>query len=205
VLYRIYEQTGDRTALEESLKAYRRARTVWAELANRAKGVYMADITVGEHPQLRGHWLDRLPAMDADIAAIARKLEQAKASEPQSNVQAAIKAALERPRRIAASCRHTPAARFRPGQPLEIDLWVEKKPASVLVYYRHVNQAERYQSAEMQAADARYRATIAGNYTDSPYPLQYYFEVRQAPGVASLYPGFSTDLTNQPYFVVRRA
>ena len=29
----------------------------------------MSDITVGENPQLRGHWLDRLPAIDADIAA----------------------------------------------------------------------------------------------------------------------------------------
>ena len=46
VLYRIHERTGDRAALEESLKQYRAARAAWAELANRAKGVYVSDITV---------------------------------------------------------------------------------------------------------------------------------------------------------------
>src|SRR5207245_2289876 len=65
VLFRIHEKTGDRTALEESLKAYRAARASWEELANRAK-VYVSDITVGELQHLRGHWRDRLPAMDAD-------------------------------------------------------------------------------------------------------------------------------------------
>src|SRR5262249_50721422 len=61
VLYRIFEKTGDRAALEASLQQYRIARAAWVEIANRGKGVYLSDITVGEHPQLRGHWLDRLP------------------------------------------------------------------------------------------------------------------------------------------------
>lgn len=205
VLYRIYEQTGDRTALEESLKAYRSARTAWAELANTAKGIYMADVTAGEHRHLRGHWLDRLPAIDADIAAIEKKLAAAKPGEPQTNVHAAIRSALERPSRTSIPCRHTPAPRFAAGKPLEIDLWLEKQPSSVLLHYRHVNQAERYQSAEMRTVEGRYRATIPGNYTESPYPLEYYFEVKPSAETAFLYPGFSPELTNQPYFVVRRA
>src|SRR5215471_18159090 len=52
VLYRIYEKTQDRGALDASLKQYRAARAAWAELANRAKRVYVPDITVGENPQL---------------------------------------------------------------------------------------------------------------------------------------------------------
>ncbi len=43
------------------------------------------------------------------------------------------------------------------------------------------------------------------SYTDSAYPLQYYIELRQGPASAWLYPGFTAELTNQPYFVVRRA
>src|SRR5262249_15025971 len=54
VLYRIYEQTGSRAALEAALNQYRAARAAWADLAERGK-VYVSDITVGEHPQLRGH------------------------------------------------------------------------------------------------------------------------------------------------------
>jgi hypothetical protein len=48
-----------------------------------------------------------------------------------------------------------------------------------------------------------YRATIAADYTNSPRSLQYYFEVKEGPARAWIYPGFGPDLTNQPYFVVR--
>ena len=205
VLYRIGERTGGRAALEESLKAYRAARDAWAELANRAKGVYLPDVTFGAERQLRGHWLDRLPAMDADIAAVAAKLEQAKPGQPEGRVALAIEAALGRPRRAPLALRHTPAARFRLGQPLEIELTAERSFASVRMYYRHVTHEERYQAADMEALGRRYRATIPAAYTGSPYPLQYYFELKENPATAWLYPGFSAGLANQPYLVVRQA
>jgi hypothetical protein len=78
------------------------------------------------------------------------------------------------------------------------------KVRSVGMYYRHVNQAERFENVEMAVQGGTYRATIPAAYTDSPYPLQYYFEIRESAGKASLYPGFAPDLANQPYFVVRR-
>ena len=181
VLYRIYEQTGSRVALEESITSYRNARNAWAELANRAKGVYMSDITVGEHPQLRGHWLDRLPAMDADIEAISAKLKDAKPGAPEPAVARAIAEAKGRPHRDPARCRHSAPANFQPGRPLTLELSTDAKPASVLLYYRHVDQAERWSTAQMQANGARYGATIPATYTDSEYPLEYYFELRSAP------------------------
>jgi hypothetical protein len=85
-----------------------------------------------------------------------------------------------------------------------IQIAVFGRVRSVRMYYRHVNQAEPYQSAEMAVQGSTYRATIPAAYTDSPYPLQYYFEVRESAEKASLYPGFAPDLSNQPYFVVRR-
>jgi hypothetical protein len=204
VLYGIHEQTGDRAALEEALKQYRRARDIWAQIADRTKSVYVPDITVGELAWLRGHWLDRLPAIDDDIADMQKRLESAK---PDANpaVQAAIAEALGRPRRTPATCRHTPPAQFHPSQPLALEISVDRKLASARLYYRHVNQGERYQVAEMQAAGNRYRAAIPAAYTDSPFPLVYYFELKDAPDKAWLYPGFVAGLTNQPYFVVRRA
>jgi hypothetical protein len=119
-------------------------------------------------------------------------------------VRSAIAAALGRPRRVAPACHHTPPARFRPGEALAIELFMEKTPASVRLFYRHVNHAERYQSQEMEAHDNRYRSAIPAEYTNSPYPLQYYFEVSEQPQMASLYPGFPAALNNQPYYVVRR-
>ena len=207
VLHRIYERIGNRMALDESLKAYREARTAWAELANRAKSVYMSDITVGEHPQLRGHWLDRLAAIDADIVLLAKQADRAKSGDvsPQ-RVESAIRAVLGRPTRASLACQHQPPTKFRPGQPLDIELSVNgPKSVSARLYYRHVTQAERYDSAEMQFRDGRYHATIPSGYTDSPYPLEYYFELKQRPQSAWLYPGLGEDLTRQPYFVIRPA
>jgi hypothetical protein len=204
VLYAIYEKTGHRAALEEALKAYRHARAVWAQLAERAKGVYLADVTVGDRPSLRGHWLDRLPAFDDDIGDMAQRLDQAgTAGAPPERVGKAIAEALGRPRRPSLPCRHTPPPVLHPGQPLELEL-AAPKLVSARIYYRHVNQAERFESAEMQARDNRYRAVIPAGYTQSLYPLQYYFELKSGPEQACLVPGFAANLSNQPYFVVRR-
>jgi hypothetical protein len=200
VLYRIYQKTNDPAALQEALTQYRKARAAWAELADVAKGVYMSDVTVGEHPQLRGHWLDRLPVIDRDIAL----MEKAKAGEPDSKVAAAIKEALGRPERAALRCHHNSPSRFKAGLPVEIAITVPEQATAVRLFYRHVDQAERFEAVEMEAREGAYRGTIPAHYTESDYPLQYYFEVRQSAAKASLYPGFGADLTNQPYFILRR-
>ena len=205
VLFGIYEKTQDRSALEASLTMYRQAREHWAKLADTAKGVYLTDITVGEEPHQRGHWLDRLPAIDKDIAAISEKLQTTPATTPPPNVSNAIQQALGRPHRISPAVTHNPPATFRPNQPLELTLSLPQQDAAVTLYYRHVDQAERFTSTPMETHEHQFRATIPAPYTDSQYPLQYYFEIKETPTLVSLYPGFSDALTNQPYFVVRRA
>jgi hypothetical protein len=199
VLYRIYQKTDDRAALEASLDQYRKARNAWAAFANLAKGVYMSDVTVGELPQLHGHWLDRLPAINRDINQIGWLEPQ---NEPSPAATLAIKQVLARPERRVVPCRHTAAAKFVPGDALKIDLFLETADASVTLYCRHINQAERFKETKMSRDENQYRAVIPASYTDSPYPLQYYFEVKTKE-TAFLHPGFSRDLTNQPYFVVR--
>ena len=204
VLYRIFQQTGDGAALEKALTSYRKARAAWAELADRAKGVYMADITVGEHPQLHGHWLDRLPAIDKDIDLMAKQRDQVKSVSEDSRVQAAIQDALGRPHRVTIACRHTAPWRISPRTSARHRDLDGQNTLSVRLYYRHVDQAERFETREMELRDNRWRATIPSAYTDSQYPLQYYFEVREKPGSATLYPGFGEELNNLPYYLVRR-
>jgi hypothetical protein len=207
VLYAIFEQSGDRKALEMSLNMYQKARSFWAELANRARNVYQHDITVGEMDYQRGHWLDRLPAIDQDIALMVRKLGQVQSGSvaQKENVRLSIQEAMGRPLRASAVCHHNQPEHFKPGERLDIELSTEKKIGSARLFYRHVNHAERFQTVEMQPAGNSFRASISGDYTDSQYPLQYYFELREKPDKAWLYPGFNQDLTNQPYFVVRKA
>lgn len=202
VLYRIFDRTGDRAALEAALKAYRAAREAWAAIAARTTGVYMADITVGELRQLRSHWADRLADIDADIAAIGAKLDSAKPAEAGGTIARAIADALGEPRRSAVTGRHTPPAGFQRGRPVAVEFAAEKDYTSVRLHYRRVNQAERWQSLPMPSAGRLWRAAIPSEYTDSPYPIQYYFELKEAPESAALYPGFGEQLTRQPYFVV---
>jgi hypothetical protein len=203
VLYRIYEQTGSRTALEACLERYRAAREIWAGLASRARGVYVPDITVGEVRQLRGHWLDRTPDIDKDIALVAARLEQASPAAPSQALQSAIAETLGRPVREALSCNHNAPSRFRAGQPLELEIAPAKRVAGARLYYRHVNQADRWESVQMTAAGTHWRATVPGAYAAGTYPLEYYFELRESPARATLHPGFVAGRANQPYFVVR--
>ena len=206
VLYAIYEQSGDRTALELSLKTYQKARSHWAELANQARDIYKPDVTVGEMDLQRGHWLDRLPAIDEDIDFMAKMLEQTPRSTlaQQGNVSSAIEEATGRPIRPSAVCHHTQPERFKAGESLNIEISIEKVIGSVRLFFRHVNHAERFELVDMQLKDKSYRAIIPAEYTNSEYPLQYYFELKEQLGKAWLHPGFSENLTNQPYFVVRK-
>src|SRR6185312_14006544 len=67
VLYGIYMRTSDPVALEEAVKAYKRARDAWKAIADVANKVYRPDLTFGYTAHLRGSWQDRLPAIEEDI------------------------------------------------------------------------------------------------------------------------------------------
>jgi hypothetical protein len=214
-LFVIYQKTGSREALAASVRLYRQARDAWAALAREARAVYVEDITFGPLPHQRGHWQDRLAAIDTDIlamekaAASGRHTGDAGEDAPKvstAQARSAIASILDPPARQAATCRHTPPSRFDPGTPLRLSLAVDMPaaPSRVRVLYRHVNQAERYQAAEMRLEHGEYGALIRADYTDSRFPLQYYFELKKGREHAWLFPGFNRDLTNQPYFVARQ-
>ena len=208
VLFEIYKQAGSQDAGKLALIAYLKAREAWATMAERANRVYRPDITYGDIPMRRGHWSDRLASIDKDIAAMLPALAQpdsSKAAAP--NAERAIQAAVGRPRRVSIHCGHTPPLVFQPGQPLTLslllaDVTAQGGPASVNLLYRHVDQAERWQTMKMERDEHGYNASIAAEYTHSAYPLEYYFELLRGSGEAWLYPAFNRALSNQPYFAV---
>jgi hypothetical protein len=53
----------------------------------------------------------------------------------------------------------------------------------------------------MHRTDTTHTAAIPAAYTDSPYPLQYYFELHTATA-ATLHPAFNPTLSNQPYYAI---
>jgi len=204
-LYAIHEQSGDRAALEQAVKMYRQAADIWADFTNNATSVYVKDITYGPRPYQRGHWSDRLAAIEEDIAGMAKRLEgMPPVSGSSEKVRAAIAEALGHPRREVIQCSHTPPAHFVPKQELQLFVTIPEPQllSSMLLRYRHVNQAERYQTVATRLQGERATASIPASYTDSVFPIQYYFELSQH-GTSCLYPGLGSQLTNQPYFVVR--
>jgi hypothetical protein len=67
-----------------------------------------------------------------------------------------------------------------------------------------VNQAERWVSVEMKNEGSKYLAAIPGDYTQSVYPLEYYFELSRGRESAWLHPAFNATLSNQPYYSISR-
>jgi hypothetical protein len=100
---------------------------------------------------------------------------------------------------------HAPPSAFRRGQDLSISLSAPAGQKPPIIHYRRVNQAEVFRSDDMGASNSEYRFTVPSNYTDSPFPLQYYFELQDAAGRACLFPGFNATWTNQPYYVIRQS
>jgi len=189
-----------------SIQYYHKARNFWIELADSAKDVYERDITYGGEDLLRGHWLDRLPAIDEDIDFMRNILKQTPAvsSGQPAIVRLAIKEVIGKPARTFVKCLHNQLDHFKAGQPLNVELSVERQVGSVSLYYRHITQAERFKTVEMDKNGQSFRATIPAEYTDTLYPLQYYFELRDSPENAWLYPGLTPKLTQEPYYVLRK-
>jgi hypothetical protein len=200
LLYEVWTQTGDAKAGAAAISHYEKARTAWAAMAQRAGTVYVADVSYGRIQKRRGHWLDRVPAIDTDIAAMRSAVTVGKAG--QGDAQAAIAAILAPPKRPQIACRHAVPSQFRPGGVLPLSLAVGAGDGlSARLFYRHVNQAERWRVLDMTPSAGVFHADIPGAYTGSPYPLQYYFELLRGPR-AWLYPAFNATLSNQPYYAV---
>jgi hypothetical protein len=221
VLYAIYEQTGHRPVLEAAVKAQHAARTTWMELAETARDPYVPDITYGYDYFQHGHWLDRLSAMDDDIADMEKLLKNAPDTvihgrKPVNADPKVIKHALHA---VFAKLKpddkppfanlHEPAALFQRGQSLTIVADTSKPNnlhaiTGMRLRYRHVNQGEVWQTMEMERAREDFQAVVAASYTDSAFPLQYHFQIRTVAGNVWLHPGLEYRWHGQPYFFVRQ-
>jgi hypothetical protein len=209
VLYEIFQQTGHTEAGEQALEHYKKARAAWAKMADRANRVYVADVSYGDVPMRRGHWSDRIAGIDTDLAAMEQKLQSPPATP--SSVESAgqaVRSAMGNPERPTVDCHHAPPENLHPGQSLPVSLQIAAgngiSGLSVRLFYRHVNQAERWVSVEMSGENGTYMAAIPGGYTNSKFPLEYYFAFERRSEAAWLYPGFNSTLSNQPYFAISK-
>jgi len=208
VAYALYQRQKSRALLSQALTHYRAARDTWRKIAN-AAAVYQEDLTYGREPVLRGHWADRLPAIDSDLAAMEKIWREAEEKPGTDRAIGLLTAALATAANSSARPhgRHVPPASFRRGEAVSVEVALDARDdvAGARLHYRHVNQGEEPRIVELARDRDRYRHSIPGEYTDSPYALMYFFEFRAANGTAWFSPGLAPDLSNQPYFVVRQS
>jgi len=202
VAWAIYAKSGYRPAGQKAMEMYISARQAWIALASDAPSqAYVADITFGLEPQLRGHWRDRIPAIEADIGAMEARFKQPAGKTVNDKIGAAALARVTlEPKRPEFAVEHQPPKSFKRGQEIALEFRAANV-ASAKLHYRRVNQAEAFGIVPMEGTANRFAATIPAAYTDSPYPLQYYCELRESPDKAGIYPGLVAGL---PYVVLRR-
>lgn len=203
--YALWKRAGEVGRLHQAVSAYQGARTSWVHVIEFGKA-YGDDITVGGEPFLRGQWKDRIGAIEDDVADMKAELAEAIAAGQTFPDDLSPLNALEQAP-PAVEYRHAPPATFVRGQSLQISLVANSPDVPRLqlrLHYRRLNQAEAWQRVDMGQEDGRSIGTIPASVTDSPYPVQYFFELRDSPGRAWLYPGLNETLSNRPYFVVRQ-
>jgi hypothetical protein len=207
VLWRIFTITGNHLAGDSAITRYTEGRNAWAIMAERAKSVYQPNITYGVNT-LKGHWLDRIQSFDEDISDMLKRIETFTPAENKIDPAAAeraLKIANARSVRPSVSAVHTPENRYLSGKPVMISIRIKSRtPRRVMLHYRHVNQAERWQSVELTRNNDTFLGEIPATYTTRRYALQYYFEVETGPAEATLIPQFTANLDNVPYYIVRR-
>ena len=119
---------------------------------------------------------------------------------------AAIVAALAWAHREAVGLQHKPAKRFRAGVPVMIEAALPAEmPGKLNLWYRRVNQAEKWVMLPMESTATGFHATIPADYIASPYSVQYYFEVLPDSGNRTLYPGLTRDYSTPPYYLLHKA
>ncbi|RXH58756.1 hypothetical protein GRAN_2066 [Granulicella sibirica] len=196
--YSLFEMTGDTKASAKAMEFYRIALTSWKEFSAVSKPVYMSDVSYGSVAERRGHWADRLPAIETDVASLEQYFAAATVAKTGLDGAALLDVSKKR---WTPTLSHTAPQTFHPGSDLELSAKADQPVLEATLWYRHVTHAERWLSVSMERNDRTFTASIPATYTQSPFPLQYYFELRSE-NDATLYPALNATLSNQPYFAV---
>jgi hypothetical protein len=201
IAFEVHGRTGDAGSLAEAARRAALAREAWIEAIEHA-AVYVDDLTYGPQAWIRGHWRDRLAAIERDVDAIARLADVAGSSVPP-----AIAAAPSAPMPANLELRHDPPV-LRVGSPTRIELGVSgvgSAPlASVRLRYRPMDQSREWQQDEMERDGERFVAALPGEATADPYPLAYAFVLLGSGGTAWRHPGLGENWAGRPYFVAVR-
>lgn len=206
VAYTLYEKKSDLDYLRDAVYFYQSARDAWKRIIELTKNVYVDKLDFGRFPHIRGNWSDRLPAIEQDLSFMEKMLrDKIGNSEPFPDSPSSSASGWLRLRPQIPQCQHNVPKHFIPGKSIEIVLNSKSsKIKTVKLHYRHVNQVEAYNILPMTNNIGTWSYSIPGDFTNSQYPLMYFFEFQDTNGNGWYYPGFNEELANQPYFNIMR-
>ena len=170
VSYNLYRQAGSLEAFDDAIADERKAVESWHDLVNAAGDFYIDNMWFG--PRGRNfphHWKDEMKALDIEFARLLSERKSATARADAKPVRIPDREA--NPRVPVVTVMDPTPAPAEPGR----DLIVRVKataPAGVKwirLRYRHLNQKEDYQTAEMtpDAQTGLYATSIPAAFIES--------------------------------------
>jgi hypothetical protein len=195
--YNIFKQSANTTAFDRAIAGEKRAVDAWRGIVAAAGDVYNDHLPFGARSVgFRQHWKEELALLEQDFAAL--EAERAKAEAKPGPVPAPRDPNLKPP--VAAL---TPAVAADPGRDLRITAKVTAPEGVkwVRLRYRHLNQYEDYQTAEMtlDAKTGLYAGAIPAAFIDPKWDLMYFVEAVGNNGAGRMYPDLERET---PYVVV---
>jgi hypothetical protein len=200
VSYNLYKSTGALKPFDEAIEHERRAVRAWSEIVAAAGDVYSPELAFGAHNVgFRRHWKEEYGLVQADFGKLLAERRTAKDSGDSRTVPAVTSDVAANP----PAAELLPVSPAAPGRDLVIAARI-MAPAGVkrvALRYRHLNQYEDYQTAEMKLDPAAgvYKGSIPATFVDPKWNLMYLVEVVDRNGAGRMYPDLERET---PYVVV---
>lgn len=200
VYYDLYQQAGDLTAFDQAIADERHAIQAWRELVEAAGDYYIDNMAFG--PATRRfprHWKDELKALETEFDQL---LVERKAATGRPGAKP-VRIPARDPNPRLPSVAFAPTSVAVPGQDFEVKAKVSPTVELkwVRLRYRHVNQKEDYETADMKlnSASGFYTASIPASFIDPHWDLMYFIEIVDRNGNGRIYPDLEVET---PYIVI---
>jgi hypothetical protein len=202
VNYNLYRQAGSLAAFDDAVADERKAVQAWHELVDAAGDFYIDTLWFGATGrQYPHHWKDEMTALDAELANLLA--ERQSATAPAGARPARIPQRESNPQVPEVSFIDRLPAPAEPGKDLAVRVKAVAAAGvkSLRLRYRHLNQKEDYQTADMtwDGVTGQYAASIPAAFIDPRWDLMYYVEIVDQKGVGRIYPDLEVET---PYIVV---
>jgi len=205
-----YRVSGKASCLAHSLDAMKKAGDCWRELCRKGENFHHnLEFGMGPGTGRHGHWKDKLPEVESDIARLESMLNGKVV--PGENVwgcpNCRYDADAGEPVFNRTDLHYSCPDEWKAGWDLEFRIEAGKDcdfQYPPVLHYRHANQLEgKFRTAELEKTDYGYRGVIEGEYISPEWDLLVYFSAVDHSNRGIIYPGLYHSDYPAPYHIIR--